>query len=184
MMQIGKKIKELRKQRKMKLVELADKTGIQIATLSRMEHNKMTGTLASHMKIAKALSIDLVDLYQELAAPSMNPETVTNRMNAETFAMNERASYEILTGTLSDKKMMPIMMRVEPNGKTIQEHGKPGCERFIFILKGKLSIHIGEKIFELKQNNSLYFDASVNHHFENHASTTAKFLSVMTPVTL
>ena len=42
---IGKIIHKLRKDRKMTLVELAQKSGVALATLSRMENGRMTGTL-------------------------------------------------------------------------------------------------------------------------------------------
>lgn len=59
---IGQTIKKLRVDRKIKLIELAEKTGIQIATLSRIEHGKMIGSVVSHAKIAKALDLELSDL--------------------------------------------------------------------------------------------------------------------------
>lgn len=184
-MLIGKKIKELRRVRKMKLIELADKTGIQIATLSRMEHDKMTGTLASHIKIADALAVELTDLYQDLVKTGKaEPETKTDRADTETFTFNDRASYEILTNNVIGKKMMPVMMRVEPKGKTSRETGRPGTERFLFILKGTITAYIGKKTFILKQNNSIYFDAAMEHWFENNGETPARFISVITPVTL
>ena len=44
-MLIGKRVKELRKARNMSLSELAKLSGVQIATLSRIENLKMIGTL-------------------------------------------------------------------------------------------------------------------------------------------
>ena len=184
-MLIGTKVKELRKARKMKLIDLAAQTGIQIATLSRIEHEKMTGTLPSHIKIAEALGIELTDLYQDIVQSNKaEPEAKTGRADTETFTFNEKASYEILTNNVMTKKMMPIIMRIESKGRTSQEHGTPGSERFIFILKGKITAHIGDKTFTLKTNNSLYFDASVQHYFENAGDSEVKFVSVITPVTL
>ena len=184
-MLIGKKVKELRKQRKMKLIDLADKTGIQIATLSRIEHEKMTGTLPSHIKIAEALGVELTELYQDLVRRSKaDPESVNEQTPTETFSFNEKASYEILTTNVMAKKMMPVMMRVETRGKTSAEQNNPGTERFIFVLKGKISAHVGEKTFTLKPNNTLYFDASIEHWFENASDSEAKFISVTTPVAL
>ena len=60
---IGNKLKKLRIAKKLSLSELAKLTGIQIATLSRIEHNKMTGTIATHHKIAYFLGVDLSELY-------------------------------------------------------------------------------------------------------------------------
>jgi transcriptional regulator with XRE-family HTH domain len=63
---IGNKIKEVRKQKNIKLIELANSSGIQIATLSRIEHSKMTGTLETHVAIARALAVELYELYKDI----------------------------------------------------------------------------------------------------------------------
>ena len=44
-MLIGEIIHRLRKEKKMTLVELAEKSGVALATLSRIENGRMTGTL-------------------------------------------------------------------------------------------------------------------------------------------
>ncbi|MCK5178412.1 MAG: helix-turn-helix transcriptional regulator, partial [Candidatus Omnitrophica bacterium] len=62
-MYIGKRLRELRMAQGMSLSGLAEKSGVQIATLSRIEHLKMTGTVESHMNIARALDIDITQLY-------------------------------------------------------------------------------------------------------------------------
>lgn len=184
-MRIGKRIKELRRQRKMKLIDLAEQTGIQIATLSRMEHDKMTGTLASHIKLASALGVKLTDLYEDIiTAASPKTDTASSKTHTETFSINKNASYEILTGDLMSKKMMPILMRIDEGGKTQAEQNRPGTERFIFVLKGKLTAHIADDIFHLKTNHSLYFDAGLKHWFENTGDSPSKFLSITTPVPL
>ncbi len=184
-MRIGQRIRELRRQRKITLTKLADITGIQIATLSRIEHDKMTGTLASHIKIANALRVELTALYETLSQSNApDPEKKNSGVNAETFAFNEKASYEILANNVMTKKMMPIVMRIEPKGTTAPERSNPGSERFIFVLKGVVTVLIGEKTFTLKPNHSLYFDASTEHRFENHGEATAKFISVITPATI
>ncbi len=64
---IGNKIKTLRWSKMITLKQLAELSGVQIATLSRIEHNKMTGTVTSHARIANALGVRLVDLYSDLS---------------------------------------------------------------------------------------------------------------------
>ena len=74
-MSIGKTIHALRKENKMTLLELADKSGVALATLSRMENAKMTGTLESHMKICDALGIALPNFtktYTSQRKPSIS----------------------------------------------------------------------------------------------------------------
>jgi transcriptional regulator with XRE-family HTH domain len=62
--QIGSAIKELRQHRKMKLIELAEISKVQLATLSRIEHGIMTGTVETHIDIAKALGVRLTEIYK------------------------------------------------------------------------------------------------------------------------
>lgn len=184
-MLIGRKIKELRKARKLKLIELAKETGIQIATLSRIEHERMTGTLASHMKIAAALGVELTELYQTLVDSSKIPtDTVNTKSHTEAFNFSKKASYKILANNAMNKKMLPTMVFMEPGGSTEKEQSNPGTERFIFTIKGKVSAYVGDKIYKLKVNNALYLDASAPHWFENRGISDAKFLSITTQPTL
>ena len=65
-MKLGKRLKALRKEKKITLKELSEKSGVQIATLSRIENDIMTGTLQSHINICRVLGISLSDFYREL----------------------------------------------------------------------------------------------------------------------
>jgi len=183
-MLIGKRIKELREKQNMTLTELAKQSGVQIATLIRIENNKMTGTLESHNRIAKALGVDITNLYQNITLNDTEKSSPDEKTSTETYAYNDKASYEILTTKILNKKMMPVILRIEPGGQTSVEQYQPGSERFVFILKGKISAHIGEKTFPLSAGHTLYFDSSEKHHFENMGKEIAKLVSVLTPVGL
>ncbi len=51
-MKVGNRVREIRKAKKVTLVELSKQTGIAQATLSRIETGSMVGTVESHRKIA------------------------------------------------------------------------------------------------------------------------------------
>lgn len=62
-MKIGSTIKRLRKQKVMTLKEMSKLTGIQVATLSRIENDKMEGGLNTYMLIAGGLDLALSQLF-------------------------------------------------------------------------------------------------------------------------
>ena len=62
---LGNTIRRLRVARNWTLAELSDKTGIQPATLSRMENNKMVGSLDAFNALAEAFKMKLSELFQE-----------------------------------------------------------------------------------------------------------------------
>jgi len=63
--ELGFTIRRLRTERNMTLVQVSDLTGIQPATLSRMENNKMIGTLDSYNALSEAFRMKLSELFQE-----------------------------------------------------------------------------------------------------------------------
>lgn len=183
-MLIGKKIHELRKERRMSMTELSKLSGIQMATLSRMENLKMTGTLESHMKIAQALKVSLPQLYNEVISENKKVEVKTAKTPADVFVHSEKSSYEILTAKVLNKRMMPSLLKIEPGGQTNLEQNHLGCEKFIFVLDGKIEVRIEKEIYPLAKNNTLYFEASSKHQFVNTGKTLAKVICVSSPVAL
>ena len=183
-MELGKRIRDLRKSKNMKLKDLAEKSGIQIATLSRIEHLKMTGTLESHIRIAQALGVELIELYKGVHTTNDSLEKVDLGDAPETFSYNEKASSEILTGNIMNKKMLPVVLRIDEGGRTSTEQNQPGAEKFIFVLEGTATIHIAERVHSLKVNDTLYFNAAQKHYIENSGAGVVKLISVITPVEL
>ena len=183
-MYIGAKLHALRKAKKMSLTELSKISGIQLATLSRIEHQKMVGTLESHINIAKALGIDITDLYRDIDKQQAMVEFSESQQRTDVFTHSEHSSYEILTKNVLQKRMMPVLIRIDARGKTNQEQNQPGSEKFIFVLEGTIEANIQGQKFNVSKNNTLYFDASLPHTFTNMGKATAKVLCIGTPVTL
>src|SRR5882672_1188140 len=112
-MLIGDKLQEVRKSKRMTLTELSQKSGIQLATLSRIENKKMTGTIESHIAIAKALGIDVVELYKSVIHDQKQIEIAEAAQTSEIFTHNDKSSFEILTKNVLSKQMMPTLIRIE-----------------------------------------------------------------------
>lgn len=183
-MNIGEIVRQLRKERKMALIELSAKSGVALATLSRMEHGKMTGTLESHMRIAEALEIKLTDLYKNLELKGKKVEVMTKEAHADAFIHDKKASSEMLTSKVLNKKMMPIMIKIYKGGSTHKEETKPGAEKFIYVLDGKIEANIGEEKYNLTKGDTLYFDSSVPHCLKNLGTGESHLISVTSPPNL
>ena len=182
-MYIGEKLEAIREAKRISLTELSEKSGVQMATLSRIENKKMVGTLESHMQIAKALGIDVTELYKGLSHQNAIID-FGNDKSTDVFTHSDAASFEILTKNVLNKKMMPTLVRIEENGKTNKEQSQGGAEKFIFVMDGHVEININSQVFTLHKFNTLYFDASLPHYFRNIGKGVVKLISVVTPVSL
>jgi transcriptional regulator with XRE-family HTH domain len=176
-MLIGDKLHEVRKSKKMTLTELSEKSGVQLATLSRIENKKMIGTLESHMAIAKALGIEVVELYNSVLREQKQIEVSEASQPSEVFTHNDKSSFEILTKNVLSKQMMPTLIRIEHGGATQTEQGSANSEKFIFLLEGSIEAMVDGKHYKLEKNNTLYFESSLPHKFKNIGKNVAKILS-------
>lgn len=181
---LGERIRSLRKTRRLTLVEVARKTGIDQATLSRIENGVMTGTIQSHMKIADTLGINLPTLYENVIGKLNEAKETVIKRRLETFSHSSGAVAELLTTGILQKKMMPILLRIKPNGRTATEEFTALSERFVYVLKGSLEVTLGKDKQILKTGECLYVDASRPHYFSNPGKTECCAISVMTPVSL
>lgn len=180
-MQIGSSIRKQRKEKNMSLEDLSNKSGVALATLSRMENGKMTGTLNSHVNICKALGISIAGLYRDLEDKSKTVDEVTKKARAEHLVHARKTKYELLVTKPLDKKIMPLMLKLESGGSTTKEKNKPGVEKFIYMITGSLEAVIGGQTYILKKGDSLYFDASLFHSFRNKTKNETEAIFIVSP---
>lgn len=184
---IGGQLRALRKSQGIRLVELAKASGVDAATISRIETGRMTGTLECHMKLARALGAKLTQLYAEIEEAQAKGAVAVQAPSARTEVYVHQAgksSMAMLTTEVLKKKLMPVLITIEPGGSTHQEEAKLGTEKFIYVLEGELEAKVGEEIHVLKRRSTLYFDASLPHSLRNPGGKTMRCLAVTTPPAL
>ena len=185
-MELGKRIRTLRKERRLSLEQLAAKSNVALATLSRIENGKGSGTFRTHRRIAQALDLPITELYRNLQeadeeAVLIEPE----QEEVESFSYDEKASATLLTKQVSKKQMLPQMIIIQPGGKTSIEQYPQGTERWLFGLEGTAEVSIESKKYRISKGGTLYFKASLSHQFFNlDSSSTTKLISVTNPTVL
>ena len=181
---LGFRIRDLRRGKKITLIDLSKMTRIAQATLSRMETGLMLGTVTSHQKIAEALGISLSQLYEgidnRLAKTCLQEATGGRKTNAK----SDRMKCELLTQEISKKKMTPLLFTLNQNGKTEFEQLEHGVEKFLFVLEGEITASVGEDDYFLKPNDTLYFEASLPHQLRNLGAKPAKVFCAVSPARL
>ena len=168
----------------MSLEQLAGKSGVALATLSRMENSKGSGTFKTHQKIAEAFGLSLPELYRDLRPQDQDAVLMdAGAEEAETFNYDEKASAVLLAKQLSGKQMLPQLIVLQPGGKTTLEQYPGGTERWVFCLEGTVSAAVGPTSYQIVAGGTLYFKASLPHRFENKGTAAARLVSVTSPIT-
>lgn len=184
---IGARLRTLRKAQRMTLVEIAKASGVDAGSISRIETGKMTGTLESHLKLAAALGVKLTELYGGIEeARARDAVTLRSASEHGEVYVHEagKSSMAMLTTDILKKKLMPVLITIEPGGSTHKEEAKVGTEKFLYVLEGTLEAIVSGTTHMLKKGVSLYLDASVPHVLRNPSARITRCLAVLTPPAL
>lgn len=164
--------------------QVSEKSGIALATLSRIENGKGSGTFKTHQKIAEAFGLSLPELYKDLRPQDHDAVQIdAHAEEVETFNYDRKASAILLAKQLSGKQMLPQLVILEAGGKTTTEQYPAGTERWVFCLEGAVDVAVGTASYQLTSGGTLYFKASLPHRFENGTAAVAKLISVTSPIT-
>lgn len=177
-MKIGKMLKELRKNKNITLEDLSKKSGVALATLSRIENDKMPGTIKAHNRICSALGSSLSELYKEIEDSQKTIENISASSRPEYHSNNDGIKYELLAARSIDKKIVPLLLTISKNTETLQEENPQGTEKFLYALSGSFYAYIGKNEYALKEGDSLYFDASLPHRYRNKGRSAATAICV------
>jgi len=178
---LGERIRGLRKDKGVTLVELANRTGVAQATLSRIETGTMTGTLESHEKIAEALGIGLAELYTGIDNRYAEVTHLSKEDARKVTKQTRDARFELLTQESSKKKITPLLVTLQPSGETQKESNERGVEKFLFVVEGSVTVKLDSEEYLLKNEESLYFDASLSHQLINRSNSRARVFMAVSP---
>src|SRR3989338_958488 len=172
--ELGLRVRNLRREKKITLIELSKTTGVAQATLSRMETGLMVGTVKNHQKIDEALGISLGQLYGGIDSRYERVKHHTASEQRKIFAKTDQMKCELLTQEISKKKITPLLITLNAHGKSETEQLERGVEKLIFVLEGTVHVRLVQKEYALNPNDTLYFDASIPHQLHNAGNKQAK----------
>ncbi|MBI4356085.1 MAG: helix-turn-helix transcriptional regulator [Candidatus Omnitrophica bacterium] len=181
---LGDRLRELRKQRQLTLIELAKVSKIHASTLSRMERGRMIGTLEAHVRLCKALRITLAELYVGLADATSKVSVRTARDHSDICRHNDKVVQRFLTTDFLQKRLLPSLLEMAPGGKTPLEQHQADVEKFCYVINGRVRYSVGQDVHDLKAGDALYFEGHQPSHLENTGTNSAKLLCVTVPSVL
>jgi transcriptional regulator with XRE-family HTH domain len=179
--QLGSRMRDLRRRKKITLLLLGDLTGIAQATLSRMETGLMVGTVKNHQKIAECLGISLAELYEGMDSRHAKVRFQTADTPRKISAKTDQMKCELLTQEVTKKKITPLLITLNRYGKSGREQLERGVEKFLMVLEGIVMVKIDASEYVLNPFDSLYFDATMSHQLFNHGTKQAKLICAVSP---
>ncbi len=175
---VGRQLRRIRMDQGFSIRALAERSGLNVNTLSMIENGKSSPSVSTLQQLAKALGVTITAFF-ELAG---EPKKVIYQ------AAEERKRGFFASGTLEDLSagmtlfgVQPLLVVLEPGANSGQAPIVHTGVEFVFCLEGKLRYIIEGRSYTLKKDDSLLFEAHLPHCWENIGNEPSRSLLILYP---
>ena len=180
MAKVGEKLRDLRKRRQLSVREIADRSGISHSTVSLIERDKISPTVATLQAILDALGSSMAAFFawsgKEVEAPFYRREDLPEIGNPETI------SYKIV-GLNYPFRSIQLLKETYQLGADSGEMLSHAAQETGFVTSGEIEVTVGELSCTLRAGDAYYFDSRTAHRFRNVGDCVAEIVSAVSPPT-
>lgn len=181
---LGKRLRSARRQRKMRLKDVAEMVGCSESMLSKIECDRVQPSLQMLHRISNVLDTSIGNLFAEQRESSVEvyrrgkrPVVVITGDDSK-----PRIRLERLAPHFDGQQIDGNIHMIEPganNGGEIKHLG----QEIGYVLEGKIELVIGEQHFQLTEGDSFFFKSDLPHSYQNVGEKLARVIWINTPPT-
>jgi quercetin dioxygenase-like cupin family protein len=157
---------------------LAEKTGVEAADVVAYESGAREIPVSYLYKVAKVCNVDLTTL---LTGGEAHLHAYSLIRAGHGLSVNRRKAYAYLSLAYRFRKpaMEPFLVTVPPKPAGEIESNRHLGEEFIYMLRGRLEVRLGDEAVVMEPGDSLYFDSRTPHAMRGLDDGEAEFLDVI-----
>jgi len=177
---LGARVRALRKERRWTLAEAAKAAGLARSTLSKIENGQMSPTYDAVRKLAEGLGITVPQLFTPPRDARITGRMAVTRAGEGTPHPTATYEHEILASQLRQKRMLPYRARVRARSfEAFDGWVRHDGEEFLYVLTGviRLFTEFYEPV-DMRRGDSAYYDASMGHNVISISEEDATILWV------
>jgi transcriptional regulator with XRE-family HTH domain len=174
---VADSLKELRKDRRMSLDQLAVVSGVSRAALSQIEGARTNPTLSVLWKIAVGLGVPFQSLLG--AEESGNMRILRAGDSPPLRSADGRMESRLLSPAGAIPNVDVYELRFAPKGVHKSDAHAAGTAETLIVLTGNLRVTVGDETQELASGDSLYFRADLPHSYESRSTHETRCLDVV-----
>ena len=164
MIDVGTRIKSIRKRKGLTLQDLSEKSGMSATAISAIERNVSSPTVNTLASIGKALGESLATLLGE----SEIAYVVTRANGRERPATQARGvDLQSLAAGVPGQRFVPTIGVLAPGATSGDDLINRHADDFLFVIKGVLDVETSGDTIHLGEGDSLYFRENTPYRWRN-----------------
>jgi transcriptional regulator with XRE-family HTH domain len=172
------RLRDLRAQRGWTLQELAARSGLSKAFLSRLESGDRQASIAAALTLSRVFSVSLGSFFE-----SRIEETACIIVRAaDAIEKNINGlKYVPLSNAGPLFNVQPLRVRISPS-RHGNEHYHHDGEEWIYVLSGQLTLSVAGKTYDLEPGDAAHFESRLPHRLIARGNREVEVLVVAAPV--
>lgn len=180
-MNIGHKLKTIRKQRGLSQRELAARAGLTNGTISLIEMNRTSPSVASLKSLLDAIPISMAEFFSTLEDNDQPKFFYTADEFTEVApAAPGKVSLRQL-GNIENHTLQVLHETYPPGADTGPELLTHQGEEAGIVVKGSIEVTVDGRVAVLNVGDGYLFDSRLPHRFRNNGSRVCEVVSACTP---
>lgn len=161
---VGKRIKSIRKRKNLTLQEVSEKSGMSATAISAIERNVSSPTVTTLAAIGRALGESLSSLLGEAEIEYI----VTRAADRKHLATNVRdVDFQSLASGVPGQRFHPKLSILKPGANSGSDFSNHQGDDFFFVIRGALELEINGTAVRLEEGDSLYFRGNTPYRWKN-----------------
>nr|WP_232476143.1 XRE family transcriptional regulator [Sphingomonas formosensis] len=177
---IGRHLREIRREQGLTLAAASARTGVSIAHLSKIENGQISPSFDIIKRICDGLAVSIEEFVRPGRKTPVTGRKTTTRIGEGARFTSGQYDYRAHATEISRKSMTPLEMVIRARSVEEFDHwSRHRGEEFVYVLSGEIEVHSEHYApFQLKAGESAYFDSSMRHLFLSRGKVDARILSV------
>lgn len=172
---VGKRIKGIRKKKGLTLQELSEKSGISATAISAIERNVSSPTVNTLAAIGRALGESLSSLLGEFDVAYVLTRAGARKRLASGI---RNTDFESLASGAPGQRFHPMLCTLAPGAGSGDEFTSRRGDDFFYIIRGELIVEMGGEPLRLGEGDALYCPANAPCRWKNGFEGETRFLIV------
>ncbi|UCD40873.1 MAG: helix-turn-helix domain-containing protein [Chloroflexota bacterium] len=171
---VARQIRILRKRRDLSQQALAEASGLSRNTLSLLERGQTSPTVSTLKRLAMALGVDINAFFDTSDDESIIYTKNEQRLNLQ---LSQGLMADLGVG-MHDQLVTPLILKLNPGARSGPALSHDGQD-FVYCISGEILYTVNGKSFLLESGDSLFFDAHLQHRFQNTATEVSEVLVIL-----
>ena len=171
----GPKLRNLRTERKLSQRALAQMAGISPNSVSLIEREAISPSIATLQALATALDVRMSYFFEEEAEQNVLHIRADQRPSLD----SQGVTIEGVGGRLHGQEMEPFLIRLAPNTSSGERQVIHTGHEVVYCLKGKFEYLIDGERHTIEMGDFLLFEASLPHLWRNPYDFPAEFIIIL-----